>query len=65
MTFYKLKSIENGKDIYINPNLIICYFYVNDKDDSDVNIIFNSGDYATVSKSDFENMLILEGIEQH
>ena len=65
MTFYKLKSIENGKDIYINPNLIICYFYVNDKDDSDVNIIFNSGDYATVSKSDFENMLILEGIDEY
>lgn len=65
MTFYKLTSIENGKEIYINPNLIICYFYVNDKDDSDVNIIFNNGDYATVSKSDFEFMMNVEGIDEY
>lgn len=61
MTFYKLTSIDNGKDIYINPNLIVCYFYEDDNNESNVKIIFNSGDYATVSNYDFTNMMILEG----
>ena len=64
MTFYKLTSIDNGKDIYINPNLIVCYFD-EDNNDSNLKIIFNSGDYATVSKFDFTNMLILEGIDEY
>lgn len=61
MNFYKLTSIENYKDIYVNPNLIVCYFYEDDNNDSNVKIIFNSGDYATVSNLDFINMMALEG----
>lgn len=64
MNFYKLTSIENGKDIYVNPNLIVCYFDDDDNNDSNVKIIFNSGDYATVSKSDFQNMMFLEGAKE-
>lgn len=65
MNFYKMKSIDNGKEIYLNPKLIICYYNEDITKDSNVIIIFNGGDYVTVSKSDFINMLILEGIDEY
>lgn len=65
MNFYKMKSIDNGKEIYLNPKLIICYYNEDITKESNVIIIFNGGDYVTVSKSDFTNMLILEGIDEY
>lgn len=62
MNFYKLKLIEDGKDIYVNPNLIMCYCY---KDDNNVNILLNAGEYVTVSSCDFTDMMILEGAREY
>ena len=58
MNFYKLTPTEDDKDIYINPKSIMAYYY---KDEYTVNIFLNGGDYIPVSKSDFINMMILEG----
>lgn len=65
MNFYKMKSIDNGKEIYLNPKLIICYYNEDSTKDSNVIIIFNGGDYVTVSKSDFINMMVLEGAREY
>lgn len=68
MTFYKLTSIENGDDIYVNPNLITYYSYERDKNsifDRNVNIRFNCGDNKTVTYRDFSNMMILEEIFEY
>lgn len=65
MNFYKLKSIDNGKEIYLNPKSIICYYNEDSTKDSNVIIIFNGGDYVTVSKSDFINMMVLEGAREY
>ena len=61
MIFYKLTLVEDGKDIYVNPKSIMCYTY----EDNNVNIFLNGGDYITVDKSDFENMMILEGAREY
>lgn len=65
MNFYKLNLIEDGEDIYINPNSIMAYTYENDKEDSYVTIFLNGGDYVTVSNIDFKNMMILEGVDEY
>lgn len=65
MNFYKMKSIDDGKEIYLNPKLIICYYNEDNTKDSNVIIIFNGGDYVTVSKSDFINMMVLEGAREY
>lgn len=59
MTFYKLLDVDCKEDIYVNPKQIeryTCYEYV-------VEIRFTSGVINNVSKSDFYNMLILEGVD--
>ena len=61
MNFYKLTLVEDGKDIYVNPKSIMCYIY----EDNNVDIFLNGGDYITVDKSDFENMMILEGAREY
>lgn len=61
MTFYKLTLVEECKDIYVNPKSIMCYIY----EDNNVDIFLNGGDYITVDKSDFENMMILEGAREY
>ena len=61
MNFYKLTLVEDGKDIYVNPKSIMGYIY----EDNNVDIFLNGGDYITVDKSDFENMLILEGVDEY
>lgn len=65
MNFYKIKSINDGKEIYLNPKLIICYYNEDNTKDSNVIIIFNGGDYVTVSKNDFINMMVLEGAREY
>ena len=61
MTFYKLTLVGECKDIYVNPKSIMCYIY----EDNNVDIFLNGGDYITVDKSDFENMMILEGAREY
>lgn len=61
MTFYKLRDISTNYDIYINPKHIELYVYHN----LYVEIRFKSGEYADVSQSDFVNMMILEGADEH
>lgn len=60
MTFYKLTSVLTGEDYYMNPTSIDYYKYT----DSGVMIIAKNL-RLEVSKSDFTNMLILEGINEY
>lgn len=57
MNFYKLTDIFNHDDIYVNPSHIEMYEYCNGY----VLIRLVSGKYEYVDKSDFENMMHLEG----
>ena len=58
MRFYKLTSVLTGDDYYIRPDMIEFYRYTDDGVMLSVNNI-----RLEVSKSDFTNMLILEGID--
>ena len=49
MNFYKLLDIELGSNVYINPKSIVYYVYHD----------------TYVDKSDFTNMLILEGVDEY
>lgn len=61
ITFYKLLDVDCKENIYVNPKHIERYTYY----DYVVEIRFTSGVINNVSKSDFENMLILEGIDEY
>ena len=58
INFYKTIDITTGEDIFINPKLIEVYTY----NDRKVRIRFSSGLWREIYKSDFENMMILEGV---
>ena len=60
MNFYKLTDIETGQDTYVNPKMIEYYMYGDDYVQ-----IETSSMYMHVSLSDFENMLILEGVDEY
>ena len=57
MTFYKLFDYRTKQDVYLNPNTIVYYVY----NHTYVEIYLLSREHITVDKSDFENMMILEG----
>lgn len=59
-TFYKLTSVLTGEDYYVKPETIDYYKYT----DTSV-IIIAKNMRLEVSKSDFTNMLILEGIDEY
>lgn len=59
-TFYKLTSVYTGEDYYIRPDMIDFYKYTNEG----VMIIVKNM-RLEVSKVDFTNMLILEGIDEN
>ena len=61
MNFYKLLDIELGLDVYINPKSIEYYVY----HDTYVEVYLHTQQYMHVDKSDFTNMLILEGIDEY
>ena len=61
MTFYKLFKYENYEYIYFNPEMIEYYNYINEKQV----MIQTLNQKITVSKSDFINMLTLEGIDEY
>lgn len=63
MRFYKLRDISTNYDIYVNPKHIELYVY--HKDVEYVEIRFNSGRYADIKQSDFENMMFLEGADEY
>ena len=60
MRFYKLTSVSTGDDYYINPKMIEFYRY------SDNGVIIHTNKYTMhVDKSDFTNMMILEGVDEY
>lgn len=61
MNFYKLLDIELGSDVYINPKSIVYYVYHH----TYVEVYLNTKQYMHVDKSDFTNMLILEGVDEY
>ena len=61
MNFYKLLDIELGSDVYINPKYIQYYVY----HETSVEIYLLSKEFIHVDKSDFTNMLILEGVNEY
>lgn len=61
MNFYKLLDTECGLDVYINPKSIEFYTY----HETTVEICLHSKEYMYVEKSDFENMLFLERINEY
>lgn len=60
MTFYKLKGLISGEYYYMRPETIDYYRYT----DEGVMIIAKKM-RMEVSKTDFTNMLILEGIDEY
>lgn len=60
MRFYKLTSVLTGDGYYITPDMIDFYRYT---DDGVMMSVKNMR--LEVSKSDFTNMLILEGIDEY
>lgn len=60
MRFYKLTSVLTGDDYYIRPDSIDFYKYT---DDGVLLCIKNMR--IEVSKVDFTNMLILEGVDEY
>ena len=61
MNFYKLLDIELGSNVYINPKSIVYYVY----NDTYVEVYLHTQQYIHVDKSDFTNMLILEGVDEY
>lgn len=61
MNFYKLLDTECGLDVYINPKAIEYYVY----HETTVEIYLCSKEYMYVDKSDFINMMILEGAREY
>ena len=60
MRFYKLTSVSTGDDYYINPNKIEFYRY-----SDDCVMVYVNKTRLDVSKVDFTNMLILEGVDEY
>ena len=61
MNFYKLLDTKSGLEVYVNAKSIECYVY----HDTSVEIYLHSKVFMYVDKSDFTNMLILEGIDEY
>ena len=61
MTFYKLLDIKSGLHVYVNPKYIQYYVY----HETSVEIYLYSKVFMYVDKSDFTNMLILEGVDEY
>lgn len=60
MNYYRLLEVETGDELYVNPNIIDFYRY------SDKGVIIHTNNYTMhVDKSDFTNMLILEGVNEY
>ena len=61
MNFYKLLDTKYGLDVYINPKSIEYYVY----HEASVEIYLHSKTFLHVDKSDFTNMMILEGVNEY
>lgn len=59
-TFYKITDIDSNHELYINPKIIDFYFY------TDKGVLIQTSNIPIhTNRDDFENMIILEGIEQY
>ena len=71
MNFYKFFDCEENRMIYINPKNILMYEYISQystvlKRDIDyVKIYTVKNNYIKVLLDDFNNMLMLEGIDEY
>ena len=63
MRFYKLTSVATGDDYYINPEMIDFYRYSQYSDDCVM--VYVNKTRLDVSKIDFTNMMILEGVDEY
>ena len=63
MRFYKLTSVTTGDDYYINPSMIEFYRYSQYSDDCVM--VYVNKTRLDVSKIDFTNMMILEGVDEY
>ena len=61
MNFYKLLDTKSGLNVYVNPKYIQYYVY----HETSVEIYLHSKVFMYVDKSDFTNMLILEGVDEY
>ena len=60
MKYYRLIDIENGDELYVNPNIIDFYIYTNK------GVLIHTNKYTMhVDKSDFTNMMIIEGVNEY
>lgn len=57
MTFFKLFDYKTKQDVYLNPNTIAYYVYI----DKHVEIYLLSQEYMRADKLDFMNMMFLSG----
>ena len=60
MRFYKLTSVTTGDEYYINPEMIEFYRY-----SDDCVMVYVNKTRLDVSKIDFTNMMILEGVDEY
>lgn len=61
MNYYKLLDFSFYENVYVNPKNIETYKY----NKNSVRVRFTSGLYGEFSKSDFSNMMILEGADEY
>jgi len=58
MKYYKLLDVETGEYVYINPKYIVFYM------STDKGVLIDIGSKRfIVLKSDFEDMMFLDGVE--
>ena len=60
MHFFKFKDIESEQEVYVNPKTIEYYMY-----EKDYVQIETSSMYMRVSKTQFIDMMMLEGALEH
>lgn len=61
MRFYKIYDVMNDDTIYVNSESLEYYTY----NEKYVELNLSSGDYIHADKSDFENMMFLEGAREY
>ena len=71
MNFYQFFDCEKNRMVYINPKNILMYEYISqyttylDRDFDYVKVYITENNYIKVLLDDFNNMLILEGIDEY
>lgn len=64
MSFYKFFDCEENRMVYINPKNILMYEYISQYS-TYVKVYMFKNKYIKVLLDDFNNMLVLEGIDEY